>query len=88
MLDLIANTGKVLLLGFWVAWIASLASLVPDPLRPYVVWTGVVLLLVHLSEYVAVRSRLTQTDGNHFVRTLLFGFGHWLPLLRKGKREA
>jgi hypothetical protein len=57
-------------------------------LRPYVVWTGVVLLLVHLSEYVAVRSRLTQTDGNHFVRTLLFGFGHWLPLLRKGKREA
>jgi len=30
-----------------------------------------------------VRDRLAGVEGNHFLQTLLFGFVHWLPIIRQ-----
>ena len=75
---------KVLLGVFWLAWIASLFSLLPDPFRQPVMWIGLVLLLVHFGEYLLVRSKVAKRQGGNtgFIGTMLFGFGYWLPILK------
>jgi uncharacterized protein YhhL (DUF1145 family) len=75
---------KVLLGVFWLAWISSLLSLLPDPYRLPVMWIGVVLLLVHFGEYLLVRSKVAKRQGGNtgFIGTMLFGFGYWLPILK------
>jgi uncharacterized protein YhhL (DUF1145 family) len=86
MFNLVIGTTKALLLAFWLAWILSLFSLIPDPYGRFVAWAGPILLLVHLVEYPIVRSRSTQPESVDFVRTMAFGFAHWLPLLRAGRQ--
>ena len=43
-----------------------------------------VLMVAHLGEYIWVRKRLLalNTGENHLFLTMLFGFAHWLPLLK------
>jgi len=76
---------KVLLAVFWVAWIASLLSLIPSLYGQPVLWIGSVLLLVHFVEYLLVRSKIAdrQSSSTGFIGTMIFGFAYWLPLLRK-----
>jgi uncharacterized protein YhhL (DUF1145 family) len=75
---------KVILGVFWLAWISSLLSLLPDPYLQPVMWIGAALLVVHFGEYLLVRSKVAKRQGGNtgFIGTMLFGFGYWLPLLK------
>jgi uncharacterized protein YhhL (DUF1145 family) len=82
---LIFTLTKALLATFWIAWILSLVSLVPDPYGQPVMWIGVALLVVHFLEFLLVRSKMTELqDGKTgFIETMVFGFGYWLPVLKR-----
>ena len=81
MFDRVIGATKALLLAFWLAWVLSLFSLIPDPYGRFVAWAGAFLLLLHLVEYPIVRSRSTPPGSVGFFRTMVFGLAHWLPLL-------
>ncbi len=83
MFKLMIGTTKALLLAFWLAWILSLVSLIPEPYGRFIAWAGGLVFLVHLVEFLIVRSKLTQAGKTGFVGTMLFGFGYWLPLLKR-----
>jgi uncharacterized protein YhhL (DUF1145 family) len=76
---------KALLAIFWFAWVLSLFSLVPYPYGQPVIWVGVALLVLHFIEYLLVRSKMAELQGGKtgFVGTMVFGFGYWLPVLKK-----
>lgn len=67
-------------------YIATLLSLLLPALAPYshtLLIISAVLLVAHVGEYLWVRDRLAGFEGNHFLQTLLFGFVHWLPIIRR-----
>ena len=86
MLKLIIQSTKALLLALWVVCVLSLLSIVPEPYARTVLIIGAVVLLVHFVEYLLVRSKVAEKlDGNTgFIGTMVYGFGHWLPVLRSG----
>jgi uncharacterized protein YhhL (DUF1145 family) len=85
MLSLVITLTKGALLVFWLACILSLLSLIPNPYGQTILWIGASLLLVHLIEYLFVKSKVAErTDGDSgFIPTMVFGFGHWLPILKR-----
>jgi len=74
---------KAILIALYVA---TLLSLFVPALAPYsqtlLIISGA-LLVAHVGEYLWVRDRLAGVEGNHFLQTLLFGFVHWLPIIRQ-----
>ena len=76
---------KVILALFWVAWLLALLSVLPETWNRPVIWTGVVLVVIHLGEYLYLRAKVAaRQDGNSgFPGFLLFGFAYWLPVLRR-----
>lgn len=47
--------------------------------------TGIIIS-IHIGEFVVMRTKMIEADpesSNHFVQTFLFGFGHWLPIIKK-----
>ena len=46
---------------------------------------GAVILLLHFFEYLLVKSKVAKRLGGKtgFIETMLFGFGYWLPVLRR-----
>ena len=85
MFDLLINGTKIALLVFWLACILSLISLIPKPYSSYILWIGGFLLLLHFVEYLFVKSKVAERNGGNtgFLQTMLFGFGHWLPVLKR-----
>jgi uncharacterized protein YhhL (DUF1145 family) len=81
------NVGKAAVAVFWLAWILSLVSVIPSHYGSTIVFLGGLVLVVHLFEYLLVKSKFAERggDGISFVQTLLFGFAHWLPLLKQPK---
>lgn len=80
--------------GITLFYLVALASPFVPALAPYsttlLIIVGV-LLVSHIGEYIAVRKRLAQASSaseNHFVSVLLFGFVHWLPLLKSAPRVS
>ena len=69
----------------WIAWVLALLSLLPDAWNLPVVWIGVALLMIHLGEYLFLRSRVAaRQEGNSgFIGFMLFGFAYWLPVLKQ-----
>ena len=76
---------KALLGIFWVVWLLSLLSLLPQPYGQIVMWIGIAFLIIHLAEFLLLRSKLEEHRGGkaNFVGTMVFGFGYWLPYLKK-----
>ena len=93
MFELLMKGTKVTLLAFWCAVVLSLFSLLGQPYSQTILWIGGLLLVVHLTEYLFVRSRVAERNNGNtgFLQTMLFGFGHWLPVLKQrdqpGKAE-
>jgi uncharacterized protein YhhL (DUF1145 family) len=93
MFELVCNVTKVTLLAFWCAFVLSLFSLLGQPYSQTILWIGGLLLVVHLAEYLFVRYRVAERNNGNtgFVQTMLFGFAHWLPVLKRpdqtGKAE-
>lgn len=85
MLDSLVKVTKVAVVAFWFALFLSLISVIPNPYARYIVWLAGLVLSIHLLEYFLVRSRFSGPDGGEFsfFKTLLFGFTHWLPLLKR-----
>ena len=83
MLNLIVNGTRIDVVAFWIAFVLSLFSVIPGPYGLFIIWIGVLVLLIHLAEYLYLKSRLAGRDVGeiNFVKTMLFGFTHWLPLI-------
>ncbi len=90
MLDHLVKVTKIAVVAFWFALLLSLISVIPNPYGAYIVWIAGLVLLIHLLEYFLVRSRFTGPNRGKFsfVKTMLFGFTHWLPLLTNPGRAA
>lgn len=85
MLNLTINVSKAALLGLWLACILSLASLIPAQRGQTILWLGGVVLVIHFVEYLLVRSKVAerQEGKTGFAGTMVYGFGYWLPILRR-----
>jgi len=68
---------------FWAAFVLSSVAVIPDPYSSYIVWFGILVFLIHLAEYLFVKFRFAGKAAGelNFVKTMLFGFTHWLPLM-------
>ncbi len=84
MLGILVNAMRIVVAIFWLTFVLSLTSVVPAPAASIISWCGVFVLAVHLAEYFYARRAFTTTarDRISFVRTMLFGFMHLLPLQR------
>ena len=83
MLNLIVNGTRIDVVAFWIAFVLSLFSVIPGPYGLFIIWIGVLVLLIHLAEYLYVKYRFAGRDAGEisFVKTMIFGFTHLLPLL-------
>lgn len=90
MLNIVVSATKITLSAFWVAWALSIASLIPQPYGKIVLWVGGLLLLIHLVEYLAMKTIIARRNNGEvdFIQTLLFGYGHWLPMLLESRRTT
>ena len=86
MFNFIIVSTKALLIGLWILAITGLLSLSPLPgeYQLYALVLAGVVLLVHLLEFFAMKAKVKSKSNIEisFVQTMLWGFGHWLPLLR------
>lgn len=83
MLNLIVSGTRIAVVVFWVAFALSLVSVIPGPYSSYIIWLGGLVFLIHLVEYFYVKYRFAGTAAGEisFVKTVFFGFTHWLPPL-------
>ena len=90
MLDGVVKVTRIGVVAFWFALFLSLISVIPNPYSRYIVWLAGLVLLIHLLQYFLVRSSFTGPDAGKFsfLKTMLFGFTHWLPLLKHLGRVA
>ncbi len=86
MFNLIIHSTKALLAGLWLLAILGLVSITPLPAeyQSYLLPLAGIVLFVHLLEYVAMKAKVKSKSNTEisFVQTMLWGFGHWLPLLK------
>ena len=85
MLNTLVAATKVLLLALWLACLLSLLSVIPAHFGQPILWAGALILLVHFVEYLLVRSKVAerQQGNTGFVGTMVYGFGYWLPVLKR-----
>jgi len=90
MLDSLVKVTRIAVITFWFALFLSLTSVIPNPYGRYIVWLAGLVLLIHLLEYFLVRSKFAGSESEKFsfLKTMLFGFTHWLPLLKNPGRTA
>jgi len=72
---------KISLTVVWAVFALSLLNVLPQPYNTIALYFGAGLLLIHLLEYVALHFAFKKEIS--FVQTMLWGFGHWLPLLQR-----
>ena len=90
MINVMVVSVKILLAGLWGLAILGFfsISLIPQEFQNYVLaLLGVVLvvLVVHLIEFIAIKDKLKKKTNieMNFFQTMLWGFGYWLPILKK-----
>ena len=85
MLNLTISVTKAALRVLWLACILSLVSLIPAQYGQTILWLGGVVLVIHFVEYLLVRSKVAERQGGKtgFLGTMVYGFGYWLPVLRR-----
>ena len=88
MVKVIVKAMRVGVIVFWLVFALSLASVIPPPVGPVMIWLGAFVLAAHLAEYLYARSALAEPERARIslVRTMLFGFTHLLPLFNN-RRE-
>ncbi len=67
---------KIVAIIFWVVFIAACLSLVPEPLGLWVNILGVLLLLMHLIEFLVFKNKIIAKGDEPpkaFLMTMLFG---------------
>ncbi|RXJ71736.1 hypothetical protein CS022_20015 [Veronia nyctiphanis] len=81
MLQLAFQGMKLGLIAFWAVFILSIFSFLPEGWNIPVTLIGIALLVIHFLEHVAVKYNSNKETS--FVQTMIFGFLHWLPILRR-----
>jgi uncharacterized protein YhhL (DUF1145 family) len=74
------------MLVYWAAFIVSFIKAFVEPYQAIIFWSGLILLVVHLAEWIMHRKKLESLNAggaNGFVQTVLFGIVYWLPIFRK-----
>ena len=77
---------KFLLLGFWLVFIVNIFMPFAAAAGQWIMWIGLAMLVVHLTEYAMVRKQLQSRDHSglrDFVWVMLVGILYWKPLLRE-----
>tara|TARA_B110000977_G_scaffold157395_1_gene200444 strand:- start:201 stop:473 length:273 start_codon:yes stop_codon:yes gene_type:complete len=82
----IQQVATYFMIVFWVAFAANLFSPVGGNLGLGIYWLGVVMLVLHMLELVAVYSKLKAINhgtAKDVISVLAFGVLYWKPLLSK-----
>lgn len=77
------KVGLISLYG--LALLSLFTSFLAEYQRSLLIVTGVILT-IHLAEFVILKAKITEAEperSNHLIQTFLFGFGHWLPIIKK-----
>lgn len=72
----------MILLTTWVAFMLSLFSVFPLPYNTYIFYFGIFMAVVHLLEYLGLTLKFKGSPPFNFFQTIIFGFAHWLPILK------
>ncbi len=80
MFNLFINLTKLTVIMIWIAFILGLVSFFPDSYNFIFVILGILLIVIHLVEYIVVTKMLNKNIN--FFQTMLYGYGHWLPLIK------
>ncbi len=87
MLNLIIPLLKASLVALWgLALLGGLSlSPLPEQFQRYIIPFAGLVFTVHLIEYFVVKTKLKNKSNieMNFVKTMLWGFGYWLPLFKK-----
>ena len=87
MINVMVVSVKILLVGLWGLAILGFffISLIPQEFQNYVLALLGVVLVVHLIEFIAIKDKLKKKTNieMNFFQTMLWGFGYWLPILKK-----
>ena len=85
MFNFTIHSTKALLTGLWIMAILGIASISPlsEEYQLYPLALAGVVLLIHLLEFFVIKTKVKNNIEISFVQTLLWGFGHWLPLFKK-----
>lgn len=81
-----ANIAKVVTTIFWAVLGYSFVFPFSESVQPTLVMVGAVMAAAHLLEFIIQRNKLNAINAggiNGFIQTMIFGFGYWLPLLKK-----
>jgi len=86
MLSLIIPLLKASLVALWGIALLGLLSIsfLPEQLQRYILPFAGLVLIVHFIEYLVVKRKLKNKSNIevNFIKTMLWGFGYWLPLLK------
>ncbi len=81
-----ANIAKVVTTVFWGVLGYSFVFPFSESTQSTLVLIGAVMAAAHLLEFIVQRNKLNAINAggiNGFIQTMIFGFGYWLPLLKK-----
>ena len=89
MFNLVVKVTRSGAVVFWIAAALSVATIVPPPYATSTLWIAGVVLVIHFFQYVFVKARIGRPDGGEisFIKTMLFGFSYWLPILINPKQK-
>jgi len=73
---------KITLSIIWIGFTFSFFSVFPEPYNSYLLSFGIFMAMVHLLEYLAVKIRFGHLKAINFFQTLIFGFAHWIPIIK------
>ena len=85
MLVKFLEINQPLCIALWIAIAYNLLAPLPGLLYAILFYAGLVLLIGHLCEWIALKGKLAQlgyTGSGAFVRVMVFGFFWWVPLVR------
>ena len=71
---------KITVAAMWLAFMLGLLSVFSDDYNSILVMLGILLFAIHLIEYVVVKFMTSKEIS--FLQTMLFGYGHWLPIIK------
>mgnify|MGYP003387714694 CR=1 FL=1 len=81
-----ATIAKVVTTIFWSVLGYSFVFPFGESTQSTLEMVGAVMAGAHLLEFIVQRNKLNAIDAggiNGFIQTMIFGFGYWLPLLKK-----
>ncbi|MFT6396136.1 MAG: hypothetical protein ACJAYU_000879 [Bradymonadia bacterium] len=79
---------KIAIVPLWIWAISSIVAPEATPFANVGFWLGAVTLGAHVVECVVMKKTFERAGGSlgsHIAQTLVFGFGHWLPLWKAQK---